>query len=296
LQASPLHASAIARHEAVLRRLLQLGDLPDQSAGYRVRSMGGGFPPRGPLAGWSVMAAAAAAIFALVVWRSAAPGVAPGGDSSAEQCLQLTPRRTLPDGSVVELKKGSRIAVQFSPQERRVVLVAGEANFRVVHNRQRPFVVEVGSALVRDIGTVFDVRRDPTSVQILVTEGSVSVNRPNTPELTAGQRALVDLGNSGPAAVTSMPATALADALSWQKPRFEFSSTPLSVAVDAFNRRAASRSGPRLSIGDPALAAVRIGGSLRADDVEDFVRLLGYTEGIRAERSITGQIVLRASR
>src|SRR5690606_20576679 len=63
--------------------------------------------------------------------------------SSAEPtAIVWTPeRRTLPDGSIAELPPGSEIAVQFSAQERRVLLTRGEAHFQVVTDHARPFRV-----------------------------------------------------------------------------------------------------------------------------------------------------------
>src|SRR5487761_460146 len=68
---------------------------------------------------------------------------------------------TLADGSVIELNAESRIRVSYQTNTREVELLAGEALFKVVHNPSRPFVVESGAAIIRDLGTVFDVYRKP---------------------------------------------------------------------------------------------------------------------------------------
>ena len=173
-----------------------------------------------------------------------------------------------------------------------VVLLRGEAYFTVVHRADRPFVVAAGAVVVRDIGTVFDVRLDQQAVAVLVTAGEVSLDRRVPLKLVAGERAVVPLTGALPVHIEAVETSAQTEALVWQKPRFEFSSTPLPVALEEFNRRSAAASGPKLTIGDPRLSAIRIGGTLRADDVDSFLRLLQVTVGIRSERRTNGTIML----
>ena len=62
----------------------------------------------------------------------------PGRLSS--KTIALAPdRRTLPDGSVIELNAGAEIAVNFTPAQRGVRLLRGEALFAVAHNPGSPF-------------------------------------------------------------------------------------------------------------------------------------------------------------
>src|SRR5581483_9214616 len=84
-------------------------------------------------------------------------------------------RQTLADGSVVELNGNTQVQVAYSPAERRVRLVQGEAHFTVAKNKRRPFWVEAQGVSVRAVGTAFNVRLDPQRVDVLVTEGRVPV-------------------------------------------------------------------------------------------------------------------------
>jgi transmembrane sensor len=88
--------------------------------------------------------------------------------------LRVNESHALPDGSLVELKEGSRIAVDFSAEQRQVRLV-GEAHFQVARDAARPFVVNAQGVMVRAVGTAFSVRVDSDEVQVLVTHGSVHV-------------------------------------------------------------------------------------------------------------------------
>ena len=87
----------------------------------------------------------------------------------------------------------------------------------------------------------------------------------------------------GQAAVALQPETLssenLAARLSWRVPRVRFDDTPLSEAVAAFN----AYSDTRLDL-DPALGSLRIGGIVRADNTDTFLRLLASEFGIEALR------------
>src|SRR6185312_8533669 len=86
-------------------------------------------------------------------------------------------RKTLVDGSVVELRDTAEIAVDYAGPLRRVTLRRGEALFQVAKNPARPFVVKAGGLEVRAVGTAFSVQIDGAAVDVLVTEGRVSVNQ-----------------------------------------------------------------------------------------------------------------------
>ena len=84
-------------------------------------------------------------------------------------------RVVLADGSDLELNADTRLRVSLTPHERRVDLAAGEAHFTVAPNPARPFTVSAGGVAVRAVGTAFNVRLATTAVEVLVTEGKVSV-------------------------------------------------------------------------------------------------------------------------
>jgi ferric-dicitrate binding protein FerR (iron transport regulator) len=84
----------------------------------------------------------------------------------------------LPDGSRITLASEStvRYPVDMSGSRREVTLT-GEAMFAVVHDDARPFIVRADDAMVKDVGTTFDVRAYPgeTHVRVVVVEGSVDL-------------------------------------------------------------------------------------------------------------------------
>lgn len=82
---------------------------------------------------------------------------------------------TLADGSTVDLNARSRLRIDFSKNERRVELLAGQALFQVAKDSTRPFIVASGTATVRAVGTQFDVYRKDSGTTVTVLEGRVAV-------------------------------------------------------------------------------------------------------------------------
>lgn len=82
---------------------------------------------------------------------------------------------TLPDGSSVTLNRYSQVEYAESFNQERRVRVRGEAYFKVVHMDNKPFIIEAGRVLIKDIGTKFNVlaSRDSEFVEVTVDEGVV---------------------------------------------------------------------------------------------------------------------------
>ncbi|MBL0925758.1 MAG: FecR domain-containing protein [Sphingomonadaceae bacterium] len=81
----------------------------------------------------------------------------------------------LRDGSTIELNGDTKITLRKS-DPRHAELERGEALFTVVHNAHDPFIVEVGNAVVKDAGTVFNIVRHGKSTEVGVSEGLVIYN------------------------------------------------------------------------------------------------------------------------
>ena len=68
--------------------------------------------------------------------------------------------------------------------------------------------------------------------------------------------------------------------LSWRRGFLVFDQTPLSVAIEEFNRYNAVQ----LEITDPKIAEIRVGGSFRVNNVEAFSRLLSEAFSLNLRR------------
>lgn len=316
LASDPRHGEQLARHRRHWDRLETLAQWrPEHSTRPNPDLLA---PPRGKMVRFlpaaAVMAAAAAVgVFfisrppmAVPVGAVAMSGVtapAPGAASATQQVLT--------DGTVVELNAGAVLTAHFTDSERRVRLAKGEAHFTVMKNAARPFVVMAQGMEVLAVGTAFNVRLDAAVVEVLVTEGRVSVSEdsapvtsaqavepavaraPLVPSLEAGQRAVVSLAvrSEAPKIATLTPGE-IERVLAWQHRMLEFTAAPLAEIVAEFNRRNVVQ----LVVVDPALAAVPISASFRSDNIEGFVRLVEMGFGARAERRGESEIRLHRAR
>lgn len=95
---------------------------------------------------------------------------------------------TLPDGSDIWLNAGSRLRypAQFKDNERRIMLLTGEARVHAAEDPQHPFIIIAGGLQTRVLGTVFNVRsyNELPFVQVTVQEGKVAVSRDNYEDKT----------------------------------------------------------------------------------------------------------------
>jgi transmembrane sensor len=216
----------------------------------------------------------------------------------------------LPDGSVIELKEGANIEIDYSPAFRRVRLIEGRAHFTVAKNQVAPFIVIVGELEVRAVGTEFSVHMDARRVEVLVTEGRVDVDQTIQPvaagspqnarsvrasrqtlaTVDAGNRVVVEVAAAvEPPAVLAVSTTEQNELLSWRVPSIELSATPLSEALPIFNRYCPVS----LSLADPSLGALKLSGVLRPNNPNALFHVLKVEFGLEVELSADGGFVLR---
>lgn len=143
---------------------------------------------------------------------------------------------TLADGSVLMLNTDTRIALRFDDRRRSVVLERGEVALKVVHDEKRPFTVDTGDVRLTDIGTEFNVLRQPGAVRVTVREGAVSLapQRPGADILTlrAGDTGLHSDGAASSRVSRGDPQTAFA----WQTSHAIYRDLALSDVVADLNR------------------------------------------------------------
>lgn len=126
--------------------------------------------------------------------RTAKAGGATGGGTAIVGVTVTVPGKdTLPDGSVVTLAPHSKFI--YTPGltgDSRTISLEGDADFSVVNDPARPFVVLAGDIAVRVLGTSFLVRSRPDSTEVIVTTGVVEVSRDkDSVVVRAGERLTV---------------------------------------------------------------------------------------------------------
>lgn len=232
----------------------------------------------------------------------------------------------LADGSQVTLDTNTRIRVTLTPKERLIRLDSGEAYFDVSEDKTRPFVVYVGDDRLSAVDTKFAVRRTGDDAQVVVTEGRVRItesesllhgllnaayrlpssasewNEALSPGITSG--AVTSLAEpvyltAGEIAQTSSARILVRKGaapdtdrlLAWRAGYLEFDNTTLASAVAQFNRYTERQ----IVIASPGIAAIRIGGSFRATNVQAFLSLLARGFPIEIE-SHNNSIIIRRRR
>nr|WP_256731539.1 FecR family protein [Sphingomonas sp. dw_22] len=192
---------------------------------------------------------------------------------------------TLKDGTRIALNTDTQLAIDYEEDVRRVRLDRGEAMFEVAPNPRRPFIVTAGDRTVRAVGTSFIVRRTERGVVVTLIEGKVAINqigasRPEAKDaptlLRAGERLTATVDAPSLIDQPSMEA-----ATAWRRGQAVFTDTPLSAAVAELNRYG----GPRIAIGDPRLASLRVSGVFATNDTAEFASAIASLHGLRVQQS-----------
>ena len=191
---------------------------------------------------------------------------------------------TLADGSVVMLNTNTILETNLSRRVRQIYLRKGEAHFQVAHDRSRPFLVHAGDAVVRAVGTQFEVRLlSDQHVDVVVNEGRVEVQAaaPRQAATVATVRALsagqqLSTATAGYTVVPVSPAQ-LSSELAWRDGAIIFDGQPLSDAIAEIGRYTDAR----IVVSDSRIAGLRVGGRFRTDDVQ------GFFDGLQAALPVT---------
>ncbi len=148
----------------------------------------------------------------------------------------------LADLTEVTLSSGSSMRVMPTMlRSQRKVLLEGEAYFDV-HPDSKPFVVETFNTIVTVLGTEFNVRAHPNTIdqktEVSVQEGRVAVaaieQATQTVHLTAGQGTRVRGIASAP---EPRQPVAMEQVLNWQSGGFSFDNEPLLAVLEELERR-----------------------------------------------------------
>ena len=213
---------------------------------------------------------------------------------------------TLVVGSIVTLNTNTIVETDLSRGLRQIYLRKGEAHFQVAHDRSRPFLVHAGDAVVRAVGTEFEVRLRPDQhVNIVVNEGRVEVQAstpPGAPQASgaanqpAATRALaageeLSTASAGYAIQRVSPAQ-LSSEMAWREGAIIFDGQSLAQAIAEIERYTDAR----IVVTDPDTAALRVGGRFRTDDVPGFFQGLEAALPVSVRRTPDGVVYVEPRR
>jgi len=282
LNASPAHALAF---EAVDRVWSDVGGLADLRTDLRTgrkavrthRPVHSLASRRALLTGVGLLAVTGgSALF----WRSASAKV-------YETDVGEQKHVALDDGSQLFLDAQTRIAVSFSETARVVDMQYGRANFRIVPDLKRPFIVEAAERKIIATRCNFDVRCEDGQVQVVLIHGEVDVKSASTPDgrgerLKAGDRLVASND------IEKRDKPDMTHVLAWQTGYEMFDKEELAQAVEEMNRYSTAK----LAV-DPSVAGLKVSGLYRVGDNSAFANSLAKLLPITV-RQIGDTLVLSA--
>jgi len=281
LAESALHRAAYLR----LRHSWRQADGIARDRGHARSTIGGTTGARNPERRWQpwTLAASLAALIGVgtsSLWHDPVPVAVTAYSTpvGAHETIALS------DGSKLELNTATQVRTAISTGAREIWLDRGEAYFEVARRDGQPFIVHAGVRKVTVLGTKFSVRRDGDKVSVAVVEGRVRVDDARNP--AAVRSAIINGGDlaiaRGPSALIAVRAEEkVAEALAWRDGMLNFSDTTLADAAAEFSRYG----GRPILVTDPQVAAIRIDGAFRADNVDAFLRLLRDAYDLRVEEN-----------
>ncbi len=307
------HMNAYAQAEQVWRDLSLvsvLGDVdvatalqPSRAAAFRVWFVEWVMRPFKKPAGLAVgMASLALVIFS--VWSVGEFSEFDGsGHVTYATDTAETRELLLEDGSMITLGAKSTILTDFSFEDRRVALIAGEAFFSINKDPSRPFFVTADETIVRVVGTQFEVKQSAEKIHIVVLEGVVEViltdslvdaasvdNTSDLPRqaLIAGQKVVTEKSKRAFDVVEIAPDQSGA----WRSGFLVYEDASLVEVIADVNRY----SEIEIRLGEPSLGDIRITTAFGVDQIDQMLAGLEGSQPIRLDRSAPNQIVLRRSR
>ncbi len=198
----------------------------------------------------------------------------------------------LADGSSVTLNTNTHLAVEYTPYERRVQLMQGEAVFNVAKDANRPFRVHTNRTVVQAIGTIFSVKSMNGKVELLVEEGIVELTAnavaEHTKEIDKSKLSEKKRVSSGGYSVFESKTDTLVHVkdealvqrrMSWRSGMLTFDNDPLSEIVKEYNRYIEQK----IVIDDPSLLALPIGGAFPIGQTDALLDALAQGFGVKTE-------------
>ena len=250
------------------------------------------------------IAACAAAVLAVGIWAFFQRS---GWVSSYSTGIGEQRSVKLDDGSIMYLNIGSSVSVHFNRTARDVQLQEGEALFVVAHDTARPFRVTTGNALVRAVGTQFNVRVRGGATTVSVIEGKVDVSsatssvrsRSASPDLPAAASSALakpiqlvsgDVAHLANGKMEEYHSNDIDGAIAWRQRRLVVRDQPLSDIVAEFNRYNRE---PQFRIEGDALKEKRYTGTLNVDDPGSLQGLLEQYDALQIERT-DREVIIRS--
>jgi len=147
----------------------------------------------------------------------------------------------LTDGTQVTLDAGTIFSYPRDYEsDKREVFLDGEGYFEVAHNNEKPFIIHANDAVIKVLGTKFNVRawRQNKKVVVAVADGKVSLQPKN--ESNSGSEVVITKGQVSVMKEDERPSEPqdanINDHLSWLDRKIYFKNVPLQEVLDQLER------------------------------------------------------------
>lgn len=274
-----------------------------EAAAAVIRAQTASLAPRRYVPRWMAVAGIVGlALAGATAWRMAfTPSMRVYSSGDATREIRLA------DGSLLRLDRGSTIAVHFDDRHRDIDVRRGGLLIDVGKDPRRPLQVALGASVLRDVGTVFEARRQGSGGTVTVISGQVDVLAPPPawppswlPQLrhrAEAGRVVVNLARgeqatlNGDGTLARLTARAdLARITAWLPTEIRFENSTVAEVARRFNAYSAQP----LVIDDPVVASMRISGLFHAHDANAFVAYLATLPGVRVQRDGDSTHIVRA--
>jgi len=168
----------------------------------------------------------------------------------------------LPDGSSVYLNTGARLSYskQYGRKNRQVQL-SGEAFFDVKPDKSSPFQISAGNAVIRVLGTSFNVNsgNKDNQVEVYVATGIVELSENGN----QNNRALIKPGNIGliENSKINLSIAENANSIAWKTGAMTFTDAPLTEVIALLN----NVYNVNIALKGDGIDTIRINGSYQYD-------------------------------
>lgn len=202
-----------------------------------------------------------------------------------------TVQDTLPDGSTAFLNKKSELSYEYNPRKKtRTVKLTGEAFFDIKHDDQKPFVIETEEVLIKDVGTVFNVKAYPESntVEVIVESGEVEIYTLSNKglRLTAGEKGFYNKVLNEFSKIEKMDTNGLA----YKTKVFSFNNTDLQSVVEMIN----DVYGSKIKLANNSLNNCHMTVNFNNDSLDLVIEILAETLNLKVIRA-GNEIILDGS-
>jgi len=192
--------------------------------------------------------------------------------------------QVLPDGSVVSLHTGSQITYpeKFSPNTRNVEL-KGEAYFKVMHDKTKPFIVSSGEVSIEVLGTQFNVntRTSSGNLEVVLTKGKVSVYYKSNPGdnvlLTPGEKAEI---NTEQKQITKSANTDV-NYMAWKTRVLVFDNETLGQVINTLQNVYQTP----VQLAEPQMSGCRVTASFNDQSLQSVLEVLSKTLDLQVKQN-----------